>query len=214
MIKEFDAERGKVRGKKSASLTCAVFTGTTMQRQQPERYSSWSRLLNVTTYVHRFADNCRLSADLRRSGPISAAELRAAERVYMKQCQDEAFPQEVKELQGTKGLQTGSKLAPSNPTLDEHGFLRCDGRLRYAKYPPWEARYPIILPKNHQVTQLIIKDMHERRLHGGTNEVLAELPSRFWIIAAREVIRIAENKLYGMQEKQVQSRAPSDGTST
>ena len=80
--------------------------------------------------------------------------------------------QEIKHLQATKGLQIESKLSPLNPILDDDKLLCCDGQLRYAKYLPWEARYPNILPKDHQVTQLIIKDAHERCLHSGTTQVL------------------------------------------
>ena len=188
----FDVERRKVRGEKSIPVTCATFPEMTIHRLRPERYSSWLRLLRVTAYVHRFVDNSRLSTNHRRNGPISATELITAETVHIKRCQAEAFTQEIKHLQGAKGLQIQSKLSPLNPILDDDEVLRCDGRLRYAKYLPWEARYPIVLPKDHQVTQLIIKEAHERCLHSGTNQVLGELSSRFWILSAREAIQMAE----------------------
>ena len=39
---------------------------------------------------------------------------------------------------------------------------RCDGRLKFADYLQWENHYPIILPRNHQITKLIIKDGPEK----------------------------------------------------
>ena len=193
VIKAFDNEKRKVKSEKKTTLACEVVTENTPNRLQPERYSSWPKLLNVAAYVNRFVDNCRLPADLRHTGPISVADLRDVETTYIKRCQNEAFAQEIKCLHSGKGLLGDTKLSPLNPVIDDDGILRCDGRLRYAEYLPWETRYPIILPKSHPVTQLIIKDAHERCQHGGTNQVLAELSSRFWIIAAREAIRIAEN---------------------
>ena len=73
--------------------------------------------------------------------------------------------------------------------MDSEGILRCDGRLQFADHLPWETRYPIILPRTHQVTRLIIKDAHERNEHGGTNQTLCCISGRFWIVSAREVIR-------------------------
>ena len=73
--------------------------------------------------------------------------------------------------------------------MSEDGILRCDGRLRYAEYLPWEIRYPIILPRSHWVTTLIIKQAHEQSEHGGTNQVLAQLSVQYWIISAREAIK-------------------------
>ena len=50
-------------------------------------------------------------------------------------------------------------------------------------------RYPIILPRKNWVTKLIIKHYHELGNHiAGTNQTLASLYTRFWIIAAREAI--------------------------
>ena len=49
--------------------------------------------------------------------------------------------------------------------------------------------YPIILPQKNWVTKLIIKHHHELGNHvTGTNQILASLSTRFWIIAAREAI--------------------------
>ena len=67
--------------------------------------------------------------------------------------------------------------------------MRCDGRLKYAEFLPQDARFPIILPRNNCVTKLIVKHYHEKNDHaGGTNQLLAALSNRFWIISGREVI--------------------------
>ena len=74
----------------------------------------------------------------------------------------------VKNLYANCPQQPGrSKLLPVKPVLDEEGVLRCDGRLKFADGLPWETRYPIILPRNHQITKLIIKDSYDENQHGG-----------------------------------------------
>ena len=139
--------------------------------------------------MNRFVDNCRLPPNLRRKGPIEPEEISTAGRRFIILAQQEAFKEEIRALRAETELPSGSKLLPLRPKADEDGVLRCDGRLCYAESLPREARYPIILPRSHWVTKLIIKDTHEQNLHGGTNQVLAQLSARYWIISAREAIR-------------------------
>ena len=69
-------------------------------------------------------------------------------------------------------------------------MIRCDGRLKFADFLPYDARFPIILPRGHWVIKLIVKYYHERGNHAaGINFTLCQLSERFWIIAAREEIR-------------------------
>ena len=49
-----------------------------------------------------------------------------------------------------------------NPKKDDNGILRSDGRLRYADDLPYEVKHPILLPKNHPVTRLVVITTHER----------------------------------------------------
>ena len=68
--------------------------------------------------------------------------------------------------------------------------MRCDSRLKNAEFLSHDARFPIILPRKHQVTKLIVKYFHEEGNHAsGTNQTLAVLSTRFWIISGREEIR-------------------------
>ena len=86
-----------------------------------------------------------------------------------------------------------SKLLQLRPVLDEDELVGCDGRLRYAECLPYDTRLPIILPRGHWLTTLVVKHYHEKGYHAsGTNETLTDLSSRFWIIAARKEIRAWE----------------------
>ncbi len=63
-------------------------------------------------------------------------------------------------------------------------------RLRHAGEPSHDTRHPIVLPKNHVVSQLVVMVEHEKLGHGsGVEQVLTELRSRFWIVKGRRVVR-------------------------
>ena len=158
-------------------------------RLDPTRYSSWTRLTRVSATVNRFLENCRLPPTLRRKGTIKPEEIVTSEMYFIRLAQQEEFQEEIRALKSGRELPGKSKFLPLKPILDKEGILRCDGRLRYADCLPWESRHPIILPRNHRITKLIIKDSHEKNEHGGTNQVLAQLSSRYWIVSAREAIR-------------------------
>ncbi|XP_035221036.1 uncharacterized protein LOC118193972 [Stegodyphus dumicola] len=75
-----------------------------------------------------------------------------------------------------------------NPFLDDEGFLRVGGRLRNASIAQ-NLKYPVILPKSHYITELIIRYYHYKYLHGGAQMLHSEIKQRCWIINARAAIR-------------------------
>lgn len=187
-------------------------------RLHPKRYSSWLRMVRVAAYVIRFVMNCRRTAKLRSTGPLTSEELNVAQVHYIKQAQLECFYEEVKSLRAEKLLHSTSKLLPLNPFMDDDGLIRCNGRLRFAKCLPWKSRLPIILPRKHVVTSLIIHDAHNQCQHGGTNQVLAQLAVKYWIISAREAIRECERECTKCSRRKakpaVQIMAPLSGFRT
>ena len=65
----------------------------------------------------------------------------------------------------------------------------------FAEHLPHDVKFPIILPRGHHVTKLIVKYYHEMANHSaGTNFVLSQLSQRFWIMSAREEIRSWERE--------------------
>ena len=79
--------------------------------------------------------------------------------------------------------------------------MRCNGRLKYAEYLP-----QIILPGKNCVTKLIVKHYHEKNNHAsGTNQLLAALSTRFWIISGREEIREWDKKCNECQRRKAKA---------
>ena len=70
------------------------------------------------------------------------------------------------------------------------GILRSNTRLRYSNDPPDETKYPIILPKKHPVTELIVKYHHETEEHEmGLNYTLNHLREKYVVVHARETVK-------------------------
>ena len=167
-----------------------ALTRKTTWRLDPSRYSSWTRLLRVRTWVYRFVNNCGKPPEERSFGELSSQEISNTETDIIKEAQQEAFQEEYKALVNFKSIPQNSKVLCLNPILDEDGLLRSDGRLRYADCLTFDARYPIILPRKSGETRLIVKSYHERGNHAvGTNHTSSLLSARFWVMQGREEIR-------------------------
>ncbi|XP_065091129.1 uncharacterized protein LOC135712074 [Ochlerotatus camptorhynchus] len=66
--------------------------------------------------------------------------------------------------------------------------MRIRGRIGAAPQIPYEAKYPILLPKDHPVTLLLIDRYHRRYLHSNRETVVNEVRQRFWIPKLRAVV--------------------------
>ena len=79
-----------------------------------------------------------------------------------------------------------SKLAP---ILDDDGIIRVGGRLKNAQIS-FDKRHPILLPKDHHVTTLIIRHCHERVRHQGRYLTHGDIRSEgFHIVSGKRVIQ-------------------------
>ncbi len=71
---------------------------------------------------------------------------------------------------GSNGIKKDSSLYRLDPVLDGE-LLRVGGRLRKASMPI-EFKHPIILSKNHHISQLLLRNIHEQLGHSGRNHVI------------------------------------------
>ena len=143
----------------------------------PERYSRSSRLFRVTSFVLRFVKRLRGEA-IHTSMPPSAEEMEEAKLLWLRDVQAPL---------------TGSNDFPALKTkldlfLGEDGLWRCGGRMSNTELP-LSAKNPILLERNHRVTTLLVHDAHERVLHNGVQETLAELRSAYWVVKGRQLVK-------------------------
>ena len=149
-----------------------------------KQYSSVNRLLRVTAYILRIAKYAKQNTDdsnekASASTTLSGSEISRAETLWIKEAQ--------KELTSSKNFETWKRQF--GLFVDTEGLQRCGGRLSNAEIA-YTTKHPILLPKDHYFTKLVILRAHERVLHNGVRETLTELRSMFWIIRGRSVVKL------------------------
>jgi len=97
---------------------------------------------------------------------LTVHEIGAAENLALQSAQRRHFKAEYIRLSQGESVRANSRLAALG------------SRLRFAK----EASTPTILPHDDVLTGLIIRDAHEKDGHVGTEQVLASLRTRYWIL--------------------------------
>ncbi|GFX01233.1 integrase catalytic domain-containing protein [Trichonephila clavipes] len=149
------------------------------------KFSSLSKLKRVTTYCLRFINNCRNSND-KIIGLLKTSELINAMYILIKSVQIVGFNNEINALKGNQSLSCRSKILSLNPFLDCSNILRVGGRLRHANLA-YGHKHPILLPKRHILTDLIVRHYHEILLHAGRQLVQSCIQEQYWIIGTRAI---------------------------
>ncbi|XP_043477349.1 uncharacterized protein LOC122508206 [Leptopilina heterotoma] len=150
-----------------------------------ERFSSMKALRRFFAWSFRFKENAsKLS---HRDGPLTATELKIAEDRIMQLVQREEFEEEIKNAHAGKEISKSSTLNRLSP-IYVAGMLRVGGRIENAAIND-NKKHPIVLPKKHIVTRLLIREYHEKNLHSGVNTTLYALRSKYWIIDGRSLVR-------------------------
>jgi hypothetical protein len=75
--------------------------------------------------------------------------------------------------------------------LDKNNVMRSNSRLAHTQFLRYSQKCPVILPKDHHITKLLVRHYHENVLQhaGGHAHTLAELQIKFWIIQGRQVCK-------------------------
>ena len=153
-----------------------------------ESCGSWPVLQCHVAWIVRF---CRWIANGRvasSTGPLTLQELSQSTQAIVRIVHNECFPQDVKEVSQNKEVKISSRLGSLRPVLED-GVLRGGGRLQKAVVLSWNEKHPMIPPKHHYVSQLIVRHYHECAAHSGGEQTLCELQRMFWIIGGRSLVK-------------------------
>ena len=137
-----------------------------------EMFGDPHRLLRVTAYALKFINLLqhkigRLTAPLTKN--LTAADVAEVKRLWLRESQ-RTLPEE-KQFEAWK-RQFGL-------FIDKDGLYRCQGRLSNADLTI-SAKHPILLPKKHYLTVLLVKHSHKRVMHNGVKETLTELQTEYF----------------------------------
>ena len=156
------------------------------------RCSNVTKLLRVTAYVLRFINKLKNRTLEIRKGKIediTSAELKNAEKLWIKSVQSSAFSDErsflsQKNLKSTPPV----RVVQFGLFLDDDGIIRCNGRITNSTLSA-STRTPILLPAKHAFTHLTVKQVHHLVKHSGIRDTLTTLRDRFWVLRGRETVK-------------------------
>lgn len=131
--------------------------------------------------MFQFYNNCRNPLKKRN---VTRQDQELALQILCRYVQHQHFNQEIHELMRTGVISNTSKILSLNPFLDQNGLLRVGGRLKNSDIA-YEAKHPILLPKDHTITKLIIRYEHIKNLHAGVQLTMYAVRNKFWPISAK-----------------------------
>ena len=134
----------------------------------------------------RFVRNCKTSRT-RLTDALTATELEEAERKWLKSCQEDAYPSELVSLKSGAASRL-TLVRQLRLFVDSDGLIRCGGRIHNAKVSE-SVRFPYLLPRQHPLTRLIVKDAHENQLHAGLGGTVTHIRQKYWIPTIRQCVR-------------------------
>lgn len=173
--------------------------------------SSFQFLINVTGLCLRFINNLKMKIKPTKSDrsvqPVTEAEFQNAVNHWVLIVQGQHFASEIDQLRKKRPIPVQSRLRSLTPFLDENQILRVGGRLKQANWD-FERSHPMILPKGHRFTELVIFYYHKISMHAPVETLLSIMRQKFWIIDARSTIKktlrtclnCAKQKLKCMQQ--------------
>lgn len=159
-----------------------VTTNVHIITQLLHRLSSLTKIIHVVAYCLRVFQKSRVTTI-----NLCPAEQVRALQLIIQLVQKQSFSDEWAHIRDP--LHPGqSKLRNLSPFFDEHGLIRVGGRLKHAEIP-YEQKHPILLPRSHRLTDLLIDDFHTQNKHPGATTLQTIISQQYWIIGSRQVIR-------------------------
>ncbi|XP_055591123.1 uncharacterized protein LOC129743175 [Uranotaenia lowii] len=119
---------------------------------------------------------------------LTIDELRIAKIRLTRLAQEDAFSDEIRELEKGKNVSRKSSIRLLNPILDSERILRVGGRLNLSQLP-YHTKHPALLPINHPFTRIVAQYYHLKLLHGGGRHLLATIRQEFWPLNGRRLVR-------------------------
>ena len=170
-------------------------------------FSVLSRLLRAVSWWRRLFLLLRNRVYRRRgekevsipTGPISVSEYTQSLSTIIHVSQKECFPGVLEALEtgdcheinaGKHGARAKGALTPLRkycPFLHEN-VIRIGGRLQKSDFS-FDVKHPIVLPKRHHVTMLIVIDAHVKCGHFASNFVLNELLVNYHLVGGKATVK-------------------------
>ena len=148
-------------------------------------FSSWHKVKRAVAWLLKIRTFLRTRPD-RHIDQLSVDDVLAAETIIFKHVQQIYFKKDIALLTSSMKLVGQSPLKKLDPILNHDGVLVAGGRLAHSTLPD-AMKYPIILPYDHILSTLLIRDIHAR-CHLGREWILSLTRKKYWIIKGRSLV--------------------------
>lgn len=157
------------------------------------------------------ARNKSKASDQNTTNPQTQAKLTVISSVQ--QC---SFKEDIKKLHRGERIPKTSPLWTLNPFIDSDGVFRVGGQTSLANLP-YDEKHPLILPKKHHVSTLLVRHYHQGVAHQGRHLNEGVLRSAgVWIIGGRKLVSsviyqcVTCRRLRGKPVEQKMANLPED----
>lgn len=138
-------------------------------------FHSFAKLITVICYALRFVNN--LKAVIKKKslqiGDLSVHEKSIVERMWI--------INEQSLINSKSMLQFSISLGAFT---DKDGVVKLKGRLENSVLDIY-SKFPVLIPKESYIGELIILDAHQNVLHKGVKDTLNEVRGKFWLVRGR-----------------------------
>ncbi len=158
-----------------------------------QRTNSLEKIIRVTQLIFRFvwyssdAAKQRLGTSLacRNGLPTRSAAI----AILIEEAQASEFGSLMNLLRSAQEIPPRHPLAGLAPFLSTDGLLRVGGRLKRSDFP-LDRKHPILLPKNHRISDIILLHYHQLTGHQGRHVTHGALrDAGYHILGGRQKIR-------------------------
>ncbi|GFV49322.1 integrase catalytic domain-containing protein [Trichonephila clavipes] len=143
----------------SLSDSAVLSTGVDHSLSFLDKFSSYMKVVRTVAWIFRFYHNSKLVSKV--TEPLYTHELETSIKKVVKLLQNGEYHTELTLLKCNKPLPKSSKLQSLNVFLNSKGILRVGGRLRLQQTLKFEQKHPMLIPKEHHFTSLVISDEYK-----------------------------------------------------
>ncbi|XP_021959569.1 uncharacterized protein LOC110855469 [Folsomia candida] len=174
-VEKFITNEEEVMSEKLKSLTVNLLTSSADVPWYCKKILSFNKIVNLMAWILRFVEKTRKTSN--SNGPLTVGELEHSEKKLLSLVQSESFKRGEKTIANLRVVwDTGDGIARVQTKL----LMRTD---------MVNFKTPILLPEKHPFVRLLIRYIHFKSGHGGTQYVMGQLREKYWIIRGRKAVR-------------------------
>ncbi|XP_062712285.1 uncharacterized protein LOC115269273 [Aedes albopictus] len=177
IVDEDSLEERKLKALHTLPISCR--SNYAVELELLHRRSSYRLVVRALAYVNRFLQAAR---GVQHEPTLTPIEIDSARLQLARAAQFDVFKQEMEILAKTGELPIKNRLSALHPFLDDSGTMR------NSPYS-FNVKHPVILPRDHRLTELLLRDLHLQNLHAGPTLLTATVNQQYWVVGLQTAVR-------------------------